>query len=85
MAADGQAKEGAKASEPPQQMVNEYVQRRHIIRKAQVAVVHILEWRDHDLEIAPEAKFDGDAGGGGEGARQAQAKTALSMQEKQKK
>ena len=71
MAAEEQAKEGAKRSEP-QQMMSEYVQRRHMIQKAQVAAVHILEWRDHNLHIAPEAKFDGDAGGGR--ARQAQAK-----------
>ena len=43
-------------------------------QNAQMAVVHILEWRDHNLDIAPGAKFDEEAGGGGgEGARQAQA------------
>ena len=31
-------------------------------------------WRGHNLGIAPDAKFDGDAGGVGEGATQAQAK-----------
>ena len=51
MAADEQAKEGAKKSEPPQQMMSEYVQKRHIIQKAQMAAVHILEWRDHNLGI----------------------------------
>ena len=35
---------------------------------------HILEWRDPNRDIAPEAKFDGDAGRDDEGARQAQAK-----------
>ena len=76
-------KEEAKESE---QMMNEYVQRRHKIQKAQVAAVHILEWRDHNLDIAPEAKIDGDAGGrGGEGAIQAQEKTAVSAKKKQKK
>ena len=44
------------------------------IQNAQMAAVHMLEWRDHNLDIAPEAKFDEEAGGGGEGARQAQAK-----------
>ena len=39
-----------------------------------MAAGHILSWRDHNLDIAPEAKFDGDAVGGREGARQAQAK-----------
>ena len=34
MAVDEQAKEGAKESEPPQMMMNEYV-RRHMIQKAQ--------------------------------------------------
>ena len=44
-----------------------------MIQNAQMAAVHKLEWRDHNLDIALEAQFDGDAGGG-EGARQAQAK-----------
>ena len=69
MAADEQAQEGTKKSEPPQQMVSEYVRRRHMIQNARW---HILEWRDNNLDIAPEVKIDGDAGGG-EGARQAQA------------
>ena len=47
---------------------------RHMIQNAQMAALHILEWRDHNLDIAPEAKFDGDAGGGRGGARQAEAK-----------
>ena len=55
MAADEQAKEGAKKSEPPQQMMNEYVRRRHTIQNAQMAAVHLLEWRDHNLDITPEA------------------------------
>ena len=71
---DGQAKEVQKEGEPPQQLMNEYVQRRHMIQRPQMAAVHILEWRTHNLNVAPEAKFDGSAGGGGEGARQAQAK-----------
>ena len=74
MAADEQAKEGAKKSEPPQQMMSEYMRRRHMIQNAQMAAVHKRERRDRNLDIAPEAQFDGDAGGGGEGARQAQAK-----------
>ena len=74
VAADVHAKEGAKKSEPPQQMTSEYVRKRHMIQNAQMAAVHINEWRDHNLDIAPEAKFDEEAGGGGEGARQAQAK-----------
>ena len=45
MAADEQAKEGATKSEPPQQMMSEYVQRRHMIPDAQTAAVHTLEWR----------------------------------------
>ena len=65
-AADEQAKKGAKKSEPPQQMMSEYIRRGHVIQKAQLAAIHILEWRDHNLDIAP--------GGGGEGARQAKAK-----------
>ena len=74
MAADEQAKEGAKKTEPPQQMMIEYVRRRHTIQIAQMAAVHILEWRDHNLDITPEAKFDGDAEGGGAEAGQAQTK-----------
>ena len=69
MEANEQAEEGATSSEPPQQVMNDYVQKRHMIQKAQMVAVHILDWRDHNLDIAPEAKFDGDAGGGGEGAR----------------
>ena len=53
MAADDHAKEGAKKSEPPEQMM---------IQNAQMAAVHILD-------IAPEATFGGDARGGGEGRR----------------
>ena len=52
MAADEQAKEGATKSEPPQQMMSEYVQRRHMIPDAQMAAVHILGWGC----IVPEAK-----------------------------
>ena len=37
-------------------------------------LLSILEWRDHNLDIAPEPKFDGDAGGGGAEAGQAQTK-----------
>ena len=75
MAADEQAKEGAEKSEPPQQMTSEYVRKRHMIQNAQMAAVHIPEWRDLNLDIAPEAEFDEEAGGGGgEGARQAHAK-----------
>ena len=70
MAADEQAKEGATKSEPPQQMMSEYVQRRHMIPDAQMAAVHILGQGC----FVPEAKFDRDAGGGGEGAGQAQAR-----------
>ena len=82
MAADEQAKEGAKRSEPPQQMMNEYVRRRHMIHNAQMAAVHLLEWRDHNPDIAPEPKFDGDAGGGGRGgAEQAQAKLLYQCKE----
>ena len=33
-----------------------------------------LNGGDHNLDTAPEAKFDGDAGGGGERTRQVQAK-----------
>ena len=44
-----------------------------MIQKAQMAAVHVHEWRDHNLDTAPKAKLDGDAGGG-EGARQAEAK-----------
>ena len=40
MAADEQAKEGAKKSEPPQQTMSEYVRRRHMIQNAQMAAVH---------------------------------------------
>ena len=56
-------------------MMNESVSRpRHMIQRAQMAAVHIFEWSDHNLDVAPEAKFDGHAGEGGEGARLAQAK-----------
>ena len=55
MAADEQAKEGAKKSEPPQKMMNEYVRRRHTIQNVQMAAVHLLEWRDHNPDITPEA------------------------------
>ena len=39
-----------------------------------MAAIHILEWRVHNPDIAPEAEFDGDAGGESEGATQAQTK-----------
>ena len=61
MAADTQAKEGSKKSDPPQQMMNEYVRSSHMIQTAQMAAVHLLEWSDRNLDIAPEARFDGDA------------------------
>ena len=44
-AADEQAKKGAKNSEPPQQMMSECIRRRHMIQNAQMAAIHILEWR----------------------------------------
>ena len=31
-----------------------------MIQEAQMAAVRILERRDHNLDITPEAKFDGD-------------------------
>ena len=43
MASDEQAKEEAKTRESPQQMMHEYVQRRHMIQKAQMAAVHITD------------------------------------------
>ena len=55
MAADEQAKEGAKKSEPPQQLMSEYARKRHMTQHAQMAAVHILEWRDH-LDIAPRRR-----------------------------
>ena len=74
MAADTQAKEGSKKSDPAQQMMNEYVRSSHMIQNTQMAAVHTLEWSDRNLDIAPEANFDGGSGGGGGGVRQAQAK-----------
>ena len=62
MAADEQAKEGAK-----KERATRTDDERHMIPNAQMAAVHILEWRDHNLDIAPKAKFDEEAGGGGEG------------------
>ena len=47
-------------------MMHGYVQRRHMSQEAQIAAIHILEWRDHILDIAQEAKLGGYAGGGGE-------------------
>ena len=62
-------------------MVNDCVQKRHMIQEAQVAAVHTVEWRVHSLDIAPEAKFGGDAGGGERGSETGASGTMVSMQE----